>query len=117
MDQPKTPLVSIIIPAYNRARLIHNTLNSLLAQNYQNWEGIIVDDGSTDQTATVVEQYICQDKRFRLFKRTETPKGAPKCRNIGLQRSNGKYIVFLDSDDILFKNALNERVHFLETNK
>jgi glycosyltransferase involved in cell wall biosynthesis len=116
MDQPKTPLVSIIIPVFNRAKLIHNTLNSLLAQNYQNWECIVVDDGSTDNTIEVVSEFQNKDIRIQIHIRNETPKGAPTCRNIGLKKSIGKYIIFLDSDDLLLSYALESRICFLEQN-
>src|SRR5690554_579125 len=116
MDQPTTPLVSIIIPAFNRANLIHNTLNSLLAQNYQNWECIVVDDGSTDNTVEVVSEFQNKDIRIQIHIRNETPKGAPTCRNIGLKKSTGKYIIFLDSDDLLLSYALESRIYFLEQN-
>ena len=73
-------LISIIIPTYNRAHLIGETLNSLLAQTYKDWECIIVDDGSTDDTNNVVEEYVAQDNRFIfVYRPRDRRKGANAC--------------------------------------
>jgi len=106
----KAPLVSIIIPTFNREKFISETLISLLSQTYTNWECIIVDDGSTDNTISVIESYCKKDDRFRLFKRDRKPKGAPTCRNIGIKESKGDYINFFDSDDIMHPEMLNKKV-------
>ena len=103
-------LISIIIPLYNREVLIIETLNSLIAQTYKNWEAIIVDDGSTDNSYTIVKQLVEKDKRIKLLKRNRNPKGAPTCRNIGTEKATGDYIVFLDSDDLLKPFALQQRI-------
>ncbi|WMI68458.1 glycosyltransferase family 2 protein [Mangrovimonas sp. YM274] len=108
-------LISIVIPAYNREKLISQTLDSILEQSFQNWECLVVDDGSTDFTNSIVKSYIEKDGRFRLLERDRLPKGAPTCRNIGLENAKGKYIIFLDSDDILFSHALESRVDFMES--
>lgn len=110
------PLVSIIIPVYNRENLIRETLDSVLAQSYQNWECIIVDDGSIDNTFAVIDGYCKKDKRFRFYIRDREPKGAPTCRNIGLENSIGEFEIFLDSDDILFSHALKKRMEFISKN-
>lgn len=115
-DSVDQPLVSIIIPVFNRATLIGETLDSVIAQSYTHWECIVVDDGSTDNTIQVIEEYCVQDKRFTLYKRDREPKGAPTCRNIGMAKANGEYVVFLDSDDILLSHALKTRIVFLEEN-
>ena len=105
------PLVSIIIPTFNRAQLIGETLDSVFAQTYENWECIIVDDGSTDNTENVVSEYVKKDSRFQFMKRAmDTIKGAPTCRNIGLFNSTGFYVIFLDSDDVLLIECLYFRV-------
>jgi glycosyltransferase involved in cell wall biosynthesis len=109
----RTPLVSIIIPCYNREKIICDTLDSVLAQTYQNWECIIIDDGSFDNTLKVVELYCLKDNRLKLLKRDREPKGAQTCRNIGLANAYGEFLIFLDSDDILFPYALMERTAFL----
>lgn len=106
-------LISVIIPSYNRANLISETLDSIIKQTYYNWECIIVDDGSTDDTLKVVESYCIKNNRFKFINREQKPKGAPTCRNIGLANAKGEFLIFLDSDDILFPHALIERVMFL----
>ncbi len=104
-------LVSIIIPTYNRAHLIGETLDSVLAQTYTNWECIVVDDGSTDTTDRVVEQYVKKDRRFQYHHRPiERQKGANACRNFGVKLSKGEYVIFLDSDDLLANKCLEKRV-------
>ncbi|NMH25329.1 glycosyltransferase family 2 protein [Flavobacterium solisilvae] len=106
-----TPLVSIIIPTYNRAHLIGETLNSVLAQTYTHWECIIVDDGSTDNTDEVVGEYVKKDSRFQYHKRDfNKRKGASSCRNIGLELANGEYIQFLDSDDLMDDNKIEVQI-------
>lgn len=105
------PLVSIIIPSYNRAHLIHETLDSVLVQTYSNWECIVVDDGSTDTTEEVLESYVKKDARFQYHKRpTNRKKGANACRNYGKGICNGDYLIFVDSDDVLSLSCLEFRV-------
>jgi len=105
------PLVSIIIPTFNRAYLIGETLDSVIAQTYQNWECIIVDDGSIDFTKELMEFYCKKDLRLQFYLRPETrKKGASACRNYGLEKSKGELIQFLDSDDLLAKNKLEKQM-------
>ena len=107
-------LVSIIIPTYNREHLIGETLNSIIAQTHTNWECIVVDDGSTDNTEEVLKNYKEKDKRFIFLKRPDNlPKGANTCRNIGLNLANGIYIIFFDSDDLMLKNHISEKVNII----
>lgn len=106
-------MISIIIPSYNRESLIKETLDSILAQTYKDWECLVVDDGSTDNSAEVVRRYVNTDHRIKLLVRPEErTKGAPTCRNIGFENSKGEYIYFFDSDDLLspefFETVLNE---------
>lgn len=109
--------VSVIIPVYNRDVLIVETLHSVRSQSYINWECIIVDDGSTDDTVAVVKEFCNQDKRFFLYSRIENcKKGANTCRNIGVSKSSGDYLLFLDSDDILADECLANRVQTMESN-
>ena len=104
-------LISIIIPTYNRAHIIGETLDSLLAQSYTNWECIVVDDGSTDATATLLAKYIAKDGRFRFYKRPETEvKGPSSCRNYGFQHAHGDYVQWFDSDDVYLPNALEQYI-------
>lgn len=105
------PLVSIIIPTYNRKDLIQQTLDSVLGQTYKNWECLIVDDGSNDSTEVAIRNYIEKDTRFKFYERPGTrKKGASSCRNFGLEKSKGELIQFLDSDDLLSGNKLEEQV-------
>ena len=105
------PLVSIIIPTYNRAHLISETLDSVLAQTYTNWECIVVDDGSTDNTIEVINSYVNKDARFQLHHRpADRLAGGNSARNYGTLKSKSKIIVFLDSDDQLMVYAIENRV-------
>ncbi len=107
----KTPLVSIIIPTFNRAHLIGETLDSVLAQTYTNWECIVVDDGSTDETNKLLATYCEKDARFQYPHRpNDRPKGANACRNYGFELSKGEYIQYLDSDDLISQNKIKAQV-------
>lgn len=110
----KTPLVSIIIPTLNRAHLIGETLESVLAQTYQNWECIVVDDGSTDNTAEVIKEYVDTDSRFQYHHRPkERLSGGNAARNYGFELSKGEYINWLDSDDLLLPTKLECQLRYL----
>ena len=110
-------LVSIIIPTYNRYTYLGETLNSVLEQTYDNWECIVIDDGSTDYTNELLDYFCELDSRIKYLSRPiELPKGANVCRNYGLKLSKGKFIQWLDSDDVVSKNKLQEQIKVLETN-
>lgn len=113
------PLVSIIIPTYNRAHLICETLDSVLAQTYKNWECIVVDDGSTDNTVEVVNSYVQKDIRFQFHQRpADRKKGANSCRNYGFELSKGDYINWFDDDDVMHKDFIKIKRKYLgENNK
>lgn len=107
----KTHLVSIIIPAFNRAHLIRETLDSVIIQTHQNWECIIVDDGSTDDTLNVLKEYAEKDKRFAYYQRgNDRLKGANACRNIGLDKAVGDYVILFDSDDLMTENHIEAKL-------
>lgn len=109
------PLVSIIIPTYNRKHIIGETLGSVLAQTFLNWECIVVDDESKDNTEEFVQSYCRKDNRFKFYNRPASSKnGASACRNYGLEKSRGRYIQFLDSDDVISKEKLEVQVEILE---
>jgi len=112
------PLVSIIIPTFNRAHVITETLDSILAQTYQNWECIIVDDASTDNTDDVVAEYVNKDKRFKYYHRPkERLKGGNAARNYGFEVSRGEYIQWFDSDDLMHLNKIEIKIEkLLSTN-
>ncbi|NMH25330.1 glycosyltransferase family 2 protein [Flavobacterium solisilvae] len=106
-----TPLVSIIIPTFNRTHLIGETLDSVLAQTYTNWECIIVDDGSSDHTDEVVEAYVKKDKRFQYHHRPETHKpGGNGARNYGFELSKGEYVNWFDSDDLMLEDFIKAKI-------
>lgn len=98
-------MISIIIPTYNRSSLIRETLNSIISQEYQNWECIVVDDHSTDNTKEVVSTYIKKDNRF-YYLENEFKKGAQGARNTGIVYSKGEYVVLFDSDNIMHPDFL-----------
>jgi glycosyltransferase involved in cell wall biosynthesis len=110
------PLVSIIIPVYNRVSLIQETLHSLISQTYPFWEAIVVDDGSTDGSYEVVIKLAELDQRIKVFRRDREPKGAPVCRNIGVTRSLGQFLIFLDSDDLLAPYCVEQRTNLFYKN-
>lgn len=111
----KKPLVSVIIPVFNRANLIKETLDSVIKQTYINWECIVVDDGSTDGTIEVLKQYANKDSRINWYKRPKFKiKGASTCRNIGFELSKGKLIQYLDSDDLISENKFECQVNLLK---
>lgn len=105
------PEVSIIVPTYNRRALLFETLKSVQAQTFQNWECLIVDDGSSDGTSSLVQEFQKKDKRFLYFKRpVDNPKGAASCRNYGLLKSRGRFIQWLDDDDLISERKLELQV-------
>ena len=104
------PRISVIIPSYNRADLLAETLDSLIAQTYPDWEAIVVDDGSQDNSLELAQKYTATDNRIRACLRQGEKKGACVCRNQGLSTAAGEYVVFLDSDDLLFDTCLEHRV-------
>ena len=109
------PLVSIIIPTYNRAHLIGETLDSVLAQTYTNWECIVVDDGSKDHTAQLMASYCSNDKRFQYHHRPKDRlPGGNAARNYGFENSKGEYIQWFDSDDIMLPEKLALKVQALK---
>ena len=105
------PLVSIIIPTYNRAHLIGETIESIIAQTYGNWECIIVDDGSIDHTEKTINYYCNKDNRIKYYKRTKKYKaGGNGARNYGFELSGGEYIIWFDSDDIMLPNKIKDDI-------
>lgn len=110
-------LVSIILPTYNGSKRIEMALQSVLAQKYSNWELLVLDDGSNDNTALIVDNFVKQDSRIRYIK-NEINLGIQKTLNKGLREAKGEYIARIDDDDIwVDQNKLSEQVGFLEKNK
>ena len=111
----KEELVSIIMPAFNCEDFIGTTLDSVINQSYKNWEVIIVDDCSTDNTVDVVQEYIKKDNRIKYHK-LEKNSGAAVARNKAVDLASGKYMAFLDSDDVWFPEKLTKQIGFMEEN-
>ncbi len=108
----KEPLVSIITPAFNSEAFIAETIKSVLNQTYENWEMIIIDDGSTDNTAELILNYVKNDNRIQ-FHSLNKNSGTGVARNFALEKASGKYIAFLDSDDLWKPKKLEKQVRFL----
>lgn len=113
----RQPLVSIITPTFNSSIFLLETLNSIVQQTYTNWECVLVDDGSTDDTLKILDEYVSLDERFKVYNRPNyKAKGPSACRNFGIEKSRGEFIVFLDSDDLLAKFCLQRRIDFALNN-
>lgn len=108
-----SPLVSVIIPAYNAAHFLSETINSVLSQTYQNIELLIVDDGSADDSAALVKGF--EDERIRYWHKKNS--GVSDTRNFGIIQAKGAYIAFLDADDLFLPHNLEKKVLFLENNR
>lgn len=101
-------LVTIIMATYNRAHLIGETLESLMHLDYFNWECLVIDDGSTDETEKIVKSFCNRDNRFVYAHRPDQyQKGLPGCRNYGLDTARGEYILFVDDDDLVNPRLLS----------
>ncbi len=107
------PSISIITACYNSEEYIIDTINSVLKQTYTDWEWIIIDDCSTDSSVEIIKRY--EDDRIKLIQLQEN-QGAAKARNYGIEKAKGRYIAFIDSDDIWFDNSLEKRIYFLKDN-
>lgn len=108
-------LVSIIIPAYNCEKFIEVTLESVISQTYQNWEAIVIDDCSTDNTEIVVKRIMSKDPRI-IYHKLSKNSGAAVARNKAIELAKGKYIAFLDSDDLWFPDKLTKQINFMREN-
>lgn len=108
--------VSIITPAHNSALYIEEAIESVLSQTYQNWEMLIVDDCSSDNTVEIVASYCEKDSRIKMIKHMEN-KGVAGARNTALKVATGKYIAFLDSDDMWLPQKLENQIEFMEEKK
>ncbi len=106
--------ISIITPAYNCEKYIVETIDSVLAQTYIDWEMLIIDDCSTDDTVKIIKTY--NDKRIKYYK-TQNNIGAFGARNIGIEKAVGDFICFLDSDDIWTKDKLQKQLKFMKNNR
>lgn len=112
MEQNK-PLVSVVIPVYNVEKYLGMCLDAISAQTYQNWETVLIDDGSKDASGAICDEYAKKDPRFRVVHKENG--GVSRARNLGIETAQGKYLVFVDSDDIVSANYLEEMVKAGET--
>ncbi len=108
------PQVSIIIPCYNQERYILDCLQSVKQQSFVDWECIIINDGSTDQSKELIESYIQNEPQFKLINGTN--QGVSAARNTGFKSAKGKYLQFLDADDLILPDKIETHVKFLEKN-
>ncbi len=108
-------LISIITPTYNCGKYIGETIESVIKQSYQNWEMIIVDDCSADNTKEIVKKYVKEDKRIKYFL-LEVNSGAAVARTKAMELAAGKYMAFLDSDDLWTPDKLERQISFMKKN-
>ena len=111
----KDPLVSVIMPAYNAEKYISESIESVLTQSYQNWELLITDDRSNDNTQQIVEEYCARDKRIKYFINKENG-GAGVARNNSIENASGRFIAFLDADDQWLPEKLTKQIAFMLKN-
>lgn len=105
-------LVSIITPCYNGAKHIVETIDSVLTQTYKNWEMLIVDDGSTDNSAEIIRNYVKRDNRITLIQQSN--QGSASARNKGIYLAKGQYIALLDADDLWLPEFLEEQINYMK---
>ena len=112
------PLVSIITPCYNGEKYISNFLDSVISQTYPSVELIIIDDGSTDGTKSIIEskRYYFEKKGYKLVYLYQENQGQAAAVNLGLKVFNGEYLMWVDSDDVLYEENISKKVEFLEKN-
>lgn len=111
-------LVSVIIPTYNRAHLIAETLHSIMSQTYQNWECVVIDDASEDSTLEVLGIYFQKDSRIKFHQRPKLfRKGANSCRNFGFKKCSGDFIIWFDSDDLMTPSHIESKLKLIEENQ
>lgn len=112
----KKPLVSILTPSFNSRKFISDTIQSVQNQTYENWEMIIIDDCSTDETVSIIEKFVMNDSRIVFFQ-LEKNSGAGIAREMALSKAKGDYIAFLDADDLWKSSKLEKQIQFLKENK
>lgn len=109
-------MLSVIVPCYNNGKYLIEMINCFRHQTSSDWEMIIVDDGSTDDTPQTVEQAICDLPNVHFYKRDREPKGSVVCRNIGFEHAKGEYVSHLDADDLVSPTFVEHRIAFMDKN-
>lgn len=107
-------LVSIIIPVYNQEKYLKKTLQSVINQTYSNWECILINDGSVDNSVAIINEYVAQDNRFHFI--NSENKGVSNARNLALQQAKGNYILFLDGDDLIHPEKITQAISNFQNN-
>ena len=113
--EERKPLVSVIVPVYNVYPYLRDCVQSVQAQSYQNWELLLVDDGSTDGSGELCDELAVEDGRIQVFHKPNG--GLSDARNHGMHHARGEYFCFLDSDDLLPENALEKLVGLCEQHR
>lgn len=116
MSATQTDLVSIIMPAFNALHTLPDSLASVKQQSYPHWELLVIDDGSSDKTASYVEEQACTDPRIKLL-RQPSNQGVAAARNAGIAAAQGQYIAFLDSDDLWLPQKLSQQLKAMRENQ
>ena len=116
MNAETTPLVTVVVPAFNAERLIGVTIESVVAQSFTDWEMLVVDDCSSDRTSEVVDKWSRKDERIRLISLPRNFGGPAGPRNEGVRQARGRYVAFLDSDDIWHPEKLHLQIQVLQNN-
>lgn len=109
------PKISVIMPAYNAELFIDEAIASVISQSYENWELIIINDGSTDKTSNIINDWLLKDKRIKYYYQQNGKQG--KARNLGISKSKGNYLAFLDADDIWLPDKLAIQILEIQDNK
>lgn len=111
----QSPKISIIVPVYKVEQYLPKCIDSILSQTYQNWELLLIDDGSPDNSGRICDEYAAKDERIRVFHKKNG--GVSSARNLGLDYAEGGYVMFVDSDDWLSNDCLEVCVYEVEKNK
>ena len=109
-------MISIIIPNFNKSAYIIETLSSVESQNYNDWECIIIDDNSADKSVELINQFIKSKSKFKFIINKKN-YGASYCRNLGINISKGKYIIFLDADDLVLPKCFSNRINKISSDE
>ena len=113
-QNPSEPLISIVMPVYNRQKYIQRAIESVQNQTYQNWQLVVVDDGSTDLSKSMLEKYSASSAKIKVL--YQSHKRLPAARNNGIKNSRGDFITFLDSDDEYSSKHIEQRVNYFKKN-
>ncbi len=111
-----SPVVSVIVPSHNSAKFLPDTIESVVNQTFTDWELLVMDDGSTDNTLDVAMEYAKKDPRIKVFSMGYNSGGPAGPRNSAMKKAKGRYLAFLDSDDLWLADKLREQVEYLEAN-